>query len=60
MQKYIKGVFPSAYAPTSLDEYWAEGFESYFLGKKEELLNTCPKLFNKIDTLYRGKQNENN
>mgnify|MGYP003122178452 CR=1 FL=1 len=60
MQKYIKGVFPSAYAPTSLDEYWAEGFEMYFLNKKEELLNICPRLFAKIDTLYQEKINEDN
>ena len=56
MQKYIKGVFPSAYAPTSLDEYWAEGFEMYFLNKKQELLNICPRLFNKIDTLYQENE----
>jgi hypothetical protein len=55
MKKYINGIFPSAYSPTSVDEYWAEGFEKYFLGQKEAISNTCPTLFNKIDTLYKGK-----
>jgi len=60
MRKYVNGLFPSAYAPTSVDEYWAEGFEKYCLGKKEDLFKICPQLFKKIDFLFKGEDNENN
>lgn len=59
MKKYVKDLFPSAYAPTSVYEYWAEGFEKYCLGEKQELKNVCPQLFNKIDDLFKGVTNEN-
>lgn len=56
MKKYISNTFPSAYAPTSLSEYWAEGFEKYILGHHKELSIMCPRLFNKIDSLFKGAQ----
>tara|TARA_R100000234_G_C4948574_1_gene156280 strand:- start:41 stop:721 length:681 start_codon:yes stop_codon:yes gene_type:complete len=55
MKKYVKDLFPSAYAPTSVDEYWAEGFEMYCLNKKEDLFKICPQLFKKIDFLFKGE-----
>jgi len=42
------GIFPTAYSPTSIREYFATGFEAYFLGKKSHLKKTCPVLYSKI------------
>tara|TARA_A100001515_G_scaffold83184_1_gene65960 strand:- start:43 stop:738 length:696 start_codon:yes stop_codon:yes gene_type:complete len=59
MKKYIKNIFPSAYSPTSLSEYWAEGFEKYLLGDKSDLLSMCPRLYSKINSFYkRGNKND--
>ena len=54
MKNYIAGIFPSSYAPTSISEYWAEGFEKYILGPQEDL-SACPRLYAKIDTLFKGE-----
>jgi hypothetical protein len=42
------GLFYSPYAATSLREYFANGFEHYFLGDREYLKNLSPNLYNKI------------
>ena len=44
----IPGIFPSPYAVTSLREYWAKGFEQFYMGKKLELKETSPILFSKL------------
>ena len=41
-------IFPSAYACTSISEYWAKGFEEIFIGDRELIKKTCPILFNKL------------
>jgi len=41
-------LFTSPYAITSLREYFAKGFEEYFLGDKKNLKETSPFLYNKI------------
>ena len=46
------GIFIRPYAAISLREYFATGFEAYYLGKKEELYRTSPYLFQKIDELH--------
>lgn len=46
-----RGIFISPYATTSLREYWANGFEEYFLGDKKQLFSVSPKLFNIIKDL---------
>ena len=43
------GLFHTPYAITSLREYWASGFEDYFLGTREFLKDISPQLFNKIE-----------
>jgi len=43
------GLFHTPYAITSLREYWASGFEDYFLGNREILKRISPRLFNKIE-----------
>ena len=42
------GIFYSPYAATSLSEYFANGFEHYFLGDRKYLNNVSPKLYNKL------------
>jgi len=53
MKKFISGIFLTSYAPVSLNEYFADGFEHYFLGKREDLATLCPMLYKKIFELLR-------
>ena len=41
-------IFPSAYACTSISEYWAKGFEEIFIGDKALIRRQCPILYNKL------------
>ena len=41
-------IFPSAYAATSISEYWAKGFEEIFIGDSDSLQQMCPILYNKL------------
>jgi hypothetical protein len=47
-----EGLFASAYAATSLREYFANGFEEYILGDIKYLNSISPKLYQKINYLY--------
>jgi hypothetical protein len=51
LRNLIIDIFISPYATTSLREYFAIGFEEYYLGDKQYLRRTCPKLFAKIHML---------
>ena len=52
LANYINGLFYSPYAATSVREYFARGFEAYFLFKDQKYLaNISPILYNKIETL---------
>tara|TARA_R100001082_G_scaffold106750_1_gene79894 strand:+ start:912 stop:1613 length:702 start_codon:yes stop_codon:yes gene_type:complete len=52
LRNYINGLFYSPYAATSVREYFARGFEAYFLFKDQKYLaNISPILYNKIETL---------
>jgi hypothetical protein len=51
----ITGVFTTPYAATSLREYFATGFEDYFLHDAGYLKKISPKLFDKIDKLVKGE-----
>ena len=49
---YTNGLFYSPYAITSVREYFAKGFEAYFLHKDlKTLANISPILYNRIETL---------
>ena len=49
---YANGLFYSPYAATSIREYFAKGFEAYFLYKDlKTLANISPILYNRIETL---------
>lgn len=45
------GLFCNPYAITSLREYFASGFEEYYMGDRMFLKKACPHLFNKITEL---------
>ena len=52
LQSYVNGLFYSPYAATSVREYFARGFEAYFLHKDlKTLANISPMLYNKVETL---------
>tara|TARA_R110002074_G_C12358307_1_gene650356 strand:- start:128 stop:847 length:720 start_codon:yes stop_codon:yes gene_type:complete len=52
------GLFVSPYAATSLREYFANGFEEYFLGDREYLQKASLQLFIKIEEIILGEENE--
>ena len=45
------GLFTSPYAATSLKEYFATGFEEYFIGDANHLKNISPILYNTINEI---------
>ena len=47
------GIFPSAYAATSVSEYWAKGFEELFIGDRSDLKSLCPVLYKTLTTLMK-------
>ena len=49
------GLFISPYAATSLREYFARGFEEYYIGKHSLLKQICPYIYRKLFFL---EQNE--
>ena len=52
-------IFTSAYPATSLREYFASGFEYYFLEEPSYLAEICPALFDKIEELHNYDENTN-
>lgn len=52
-------IFTSAYPATSLREYFASGFEYYFLEEPSYLSEICPVLFDKIEELHNYDENTN-
>ena len=49
LNNLVVGIMPSAYAATSLREYWSVGFEDYFVGDREYLKRVSPILFSKVE-----------
>ncbi len=45
-------IFTSAYPATSLREYFASGFEFYFLEDPSTLMEISPVLFKKIEEIH--------
>lgn len=56
MNDLVNGVFVSAYAATSLSEYFARGFEEYVFGERRYLAKTAPALFNILEELFMEKE----
>ena len=47
----ISGLFPTPYSATSLREYFAIGFEEYYIRDNSTLRTECPILYSKISEL---------
>ena len=52
LSAYTEGLFSNPYAATSLREYFASGFEEYYLGEREYLKKISPKLFKVLNNLH--------
>ena len=48
------GLFTSAYAATALREYFASGFEYYFLDDRNYMCKICPVLCKKIKEIHEN------
>jgi hypothetical protein len=48
LRNITASLFYSPYGITSLREYWADGFENYFLGDRQKLKEVSPILYNRI------------
>ena len=48
---YVVGIFPSPYAATSVREYFARGFEEYFIGDRKSLTKNNIVLYSKLEQL---------
>ena len=48
---YTVGIFPSPYAATSLREYFARGFEEFFIGNRKSLTYFNSVLYSKLQDL---------
>ena len=51
LNQLVTGIFPSAYAATSVNEYFARGFEEFFIGDRKNLKNTCQVLYRVLYSL---------
>ena len=49
------GLFVSPYAATSIQEYFANGFEKYFLDEPRHVWSISPVLYEKIETVIHGE-----
>ena len=51
LNQLVVNIFISGYAATSVSEYFARGFEEYFIGDKSSLKQLSPVLYSIIDKL---------
>jgi hypothetical protein len=51
LNQLVVNIFVSGYAATSVSEYFARGFEEYFIGDKDSLKKMSPVLYRIIDSL---------
>ena len=51
LNQMVANIFVSGYAATSVSEYFARGFEEYFIGDKDSLQKMSPVLYKIIDKL---------
>ena len=51
LNNLVMGLFPGAYSVTSLNEYFAVGFERFYMREGNNLSKMCPVLIKKIDLL---------
>lgn len=51
LNQLVTNIFISGYAATSVSEYFARGFEEYFIGDKDKIRQLSPVLYRIIDEL---------
>jgi hypothetical protein len=51
LNNLVMGLFPGAYSVTSLGEYYATGFERFYMREGNKISKMCPVLIRKIDLL---------
>ena len=51
LNNLVIGLFPGPYSTTSLREYFAVGFEEFFIGDRQYLKEICPILYTKLESL---------
>ena len=51
LNNLTKGLFLGAYSITSLREYFARGFEEFYLGNRLYLKKVCPYIFSKLSSI---------
>ncbi len=55
MTSYVQGIYYSPYGATSVNEYFANGFEAYFYHKDLYLKKVSPVLFDRLEKLEQGE-----
>ncbi len=55
LRSITSGLFIRPYAAVSLREYFATGFEAYYLGKQDTLEKISPILYDKIFELHNHR-----
>jgi len=50
--QFVPGIFPSPYAVTSVREYFAKGFEEFYMGNANDLKELTPVLFSKLMQIH--------
>jgi len=58
LEQLTVNIFTNPYAATSLREYFATGFEEYYLGKKLYLKQLCPYVYSKVFVLNENINEE--
>lgn len=58
LKMVTSGLFIRPYAAVSLREYFATGFEAYYLGKQDSLKKISPFLYLKIDEIHKDLYNK--
>ena len=51
LNQMVANIFVSGYAATSVSEYFARGFEEYFIGDRESFKKMSPVLYRIIEIL---------
>ena len=56
LNNLTSGLYSSPYGATSLKEYFANGFEHFYLGNPKYVMQTSPVLFGKLQLLHSLKE----
>ena len=58
LHSYITGLFLGGYSTVSIREYFARGFEEFYLGDSLYLKLICPYIYNKLILLDKEEEFE--